>query len=467
MRVGSHGFEQNAETWWSATCEAIQKVLQRLTPRDQQRIVALSVVHQRETIVTTDARGQPLAPALLWRDDRAQEDVALAERKIGKIRLHSLTGKPGCTTPSLYKLMYLLRQRPELKDIAQVHDVHSFLSLQLTGRGVSSFPSADPSGMLDMRKKCWASSLIDLVGVEAHQLPELVEVGYLIGPLTESAVLLTGLPAHVLVYAGAGDAQAAGLGAGVTSPGQAFMELGTAVTCGVLSANYEVDDAFRTLYSAVPGYYCLETTLRGGMNTLRWLAESVLARKDRKECLRELCEQAEQVPAGSDGLLTIPYWAGVMNPYWDDRARGTWLGLDTRHKPPHFYRSILEGIAFEQRAYLEGIEAHLGTLKGEIVLLGGGSRNDLWCQILASVLGKTVIRSESADASALGGAMIAAVNHGLFPSYEAASFDMARRGDTFVPDQSSELYEQLFLNVYRGFYEEVRQRMLNLSALIN
>src|SRR5690606_574370 len=157
-----------------------------------------------------------------------------------------------------------------------------------TGRPISSLASADPSGLVDMRKKAWSRSLTQLVGVEPHQLPELVEVGYLIGNLTRDAAAQTGLPEHVLLYAGAGDGQLAGLGAGVVDKGHAFIDLGTAVSCGTIANKYEVDRAFRTLYAAMPGHYCLETTLRGGMHTLWWLAETLLGSSDRSRTIFEL-----------------------------------------------------------------------------------------------------------------------------------------------------------------------------------
>ncbi|MCH2110157.1 MAG: hypothetical protein MK135_12585, partial [Polyangiaceae bacterium] len=341
LAVGEHGFEQDALSWWTASKAALQLALQPLSLSQKQALVSLTILHQRETVVVTDAVGTPLAPAIMWKDDRCRQELKVAERRVGRVRLHTLSGKPVSTTPSLYKLMYLLKERPELRDVAHIHDVHSFLSLKLTGRAVASFPSADATGMLDMRKKTWADSLIDLIGTERHQLPELVEVGYLIGPLTPKALLETGLPNHLLIYAGSGDAQAAGLGAGIIEQGHAFAEIGTALTCGVHTETYEVDEAFRTLFAAIPGLYCCETTVRSGMSTLYWLVEKVLASEDRLPRMKELEEEALQLPAGSQGLVALPYWSGVMNPFWDETARGVFLGLNAEHSPAHLFRALL------------------------------------------------------------------------------------------------------------------------------
>lgn len=462
---GPDAYEQDAEDWWSALGLAIAEVKRDLSAEQEKQIGMLVVAHQRETIVLTDRAGTPLGPALLWMDSRCREDVNTATARLGAVRIHGLSGKPPCTTPSLYKLMYLFRMRPELRPIAFAHDVHSFLSLRLTGRAVSSFASADPSGLIDMRAKKWSTDLLSLVGLRPDQLPELVEPGYLIGPLTKRASTTLGLSEGTLVYAGAGDAQAAGLGAGITTPHRCFIEMATAVSAGVLTHSYQLSKAYRTLFSAVPGSYCLETTLRGGMQTLWWWLENQLGSKVRKETMLELEGRAASIPAGSDGLLALPYWAGVMSPHWDDDARGALLGLHVGHKPEHIYRAILEGLSFELRFHLEGIESTAGRLDKRVHVLGGGSRSNLWCQILADVLGLSVVRTESAEATALGAALLGLVAHGVHAHFEEAADEMTRTGAEFTPSEAQSGYDRVYRGAYRGLYGDLRGRLQVLAEM--
>ena len=464
-QVSEDGYEQNAHSWWTAFCDSTQAAMKDIPSERHHDVVSLCIAHQRETIVATDAAGAPLCPALLWMDNRCREDVAEAERKIGAVRLHAVSGKPACTTPSIYKLMYLFRTRPEFRDVAYIADVHSFLMYRLTGRSISSFASADPTGLVDMRKKAWSRSLTRMLGIDPHQLPELVESGYLVGPLTDRAIEQTGLPPQILVYAGAGDSQLSGLGAGVTQRGTGFIDLGTAISGGILVDSYEIDNAFRTLHSPIPGRYCLETSIRGGMITLWWLIDSLLGSKTRQKTMRELEAQARRVLPGADGLVTIPYWNGVMNPYWDDSARGAFIGLTPRHRPAHLYRSILEGLAMEQRLHLEGVKKAVGKTDQELILIGGGSRSDLWCQIFADVLGRPLHRSRAPDAAALGAAILGAVSHGSFPSFERATEQMCKLGARFEPGLNSSLYERLYRDVYRGLYLDISARMKELASI--
>jgi xylulokinase len=456
-------YEQDAENWWTALVQAVREACSKLDDAERGQIILAVIGHQRETVVLTDRRGVALTPAVLWLDARSEAEVREATQRIGAVRIHGLSGKQPNTSPSLYKLMHLQKRHPELADVACAHDIHSFLSLRLTGRAVSSFASADPWGLVDMRAKKWSLTLLALVGLEPHQLPELVEPGYLIGPLLGDRASELGLSPGVLLYAGSGDAQLAGLGAGVQKTQQCFVELGTQVTAGVLSANYEIGHAYRTLFSAISGVYCLETTLRGGMQTLWWWIESQLGKSERRPSLAELDEKCRAIAPGSDGLLALPYWAGAMSPFWDDRARGALLGLHPGHRPEHIYRAILEGIACELRLSIEAMEASVGRIEREVRIIGGGSRSDLWCQILADVLRRPIVRAEAADASALGAAILGAVAHGIYGSLEEAEDAMARFDSRFEPGPAEEVYEQLYRGAYRGLYQDIRARLHVLS----
>ena len=131
--------------------------------------------------------------------------------------------------------------------------------------------------------------------------------------------------------------------------------------------------------------------------------------------------EAASLPPGAGGLMLVPYWNTVMNPYWDPAASGLVMGWTTAHRRHHLYRAILEGIAFEHRLAMDGIAAATGVPLTEHVILGGGSRSPLWRQIIADVLGAPVLRARSADATNLGAGVLAAWAAGWFPDPVAAA----------------------------------------------
>jgi sugar (pentulose or hexulose) kinase len=451
-------WQQDAEGWWRALGEACRQLATHI---DARRVAAACVTNQRETFVVTDDAGRPLHPALVWMDHRCHAQVERAVQSLGEEHLHRLSGKPPCTTPSLYKLMFLLEEQPALA-AARVLDVHAFVAWRLTGRFATSLAAADPTGLVDMEARAWSRELAALAGIDVAQLPALVAPGDRLGVLTAGAAAHTALPAGVPLVAGAGDGQCAGLGAGIVAGGRAYLNLGTAIVSGVLSSDYRCDRAFRTLYGAAPGTFFLETDLHGGTFVVSWLFEKLLGRPLGD--LEALAAEAARLPPGADGLVLLPYWGGVMNPYWDDAASGAVIGWRGSHGPAHLYRAILEGIALEQRLHLEGVEEAVGRVD-ELVVMGGGSKSDLWCQILADVLERPIVRAGSSEATALGAGILAAVHGGLHPDVEAAARAMTRLGQRFEPGPARPFYQRLYDEVYRGLYLALRGRMKRLWQL--
>ena len=466
---GPDAWQQDAEQWWLAFCGSVRQLTRALGARVAQ-VRALAITHQRETFVLCDAAGVPLHPALTWMDARCAAAVAQAKATLGAERLHRLSGKPACTTPSLYKLIYLLAAHPELVPLRpRLLDVHGFLVWRATGRFATSLGSADPLGLVDMEGRDWSEPLCALAGLGRDALPELVPPGVELGRLRVAVAADLGLPPELPVVAGTGDGQAAALGAGLLGPGRAYLNLGTAVVSGVISPDYRCDRAYRTLYGAAPGTFLLESDLQGGTFTVSWLVDRWLRRAARADApsfealVAELEAEARTLEPGADGLVLVPYWNGVMDPYWDDGASGIVVGWTGSHGPAHLYRAILEGIACEQRLRLAGLES-AGARVQELVVVGGGSKSDLWCQILADVLDRPMLRASTAEATALGVGLLAAVAGGLHADLPAAVAAMTSTSARFAPGPDRDRYDRLYREIYRDLYPALRQPLQRLAA---
>lgn len=453
-------WEQDAGSYLHAVGAACRALAEHV---DVARVRGLSIANQRETIVVTDDEGAPLAPALTWMDDRCALEVAEVEAEHDAARLHAVTGKPPCTTPSLYKLRFLLRRlRPELAARApRVLDVHGFLAWRLTGERRTSLPAADPMGLVDLSTRRYDDQAMLAAGVSRAQLSELVEPGAPLGALTSAAAALTGLPAGTPVFAGAGDGQAAGLGAGIDAPGRAYLNLGTALVGGVLSPDARISRSYRTLFAATPGAYFLETDLKGGMFTVTWLKDRLFPGGLE---LESLARDAARLPPGSEGLMVLPYWSGVMNPHWDDLARGAVVGWKGHHTAAHLLRATLEGLAFEQRLAFDGVARDAGPI-AEVVLLGGGANSELLRGIFSDVLGRPLVCAGSPEATSLGAAMLAAVGAGAHPSFIDATRAMCSLGERASPGGAAPAYARLFHEVYEQLYPALRAPLRRLSEL--
>jgi xylulokinase len=226
-----------------------------------------------------------------------------------------------------------------------------------------------------------------------------------------------------------------------------------------------VDRGYRTLFGASPGSYFLEGDLKAGTFLVSWLLGTLLGlpAEGRDEALRRLDGEAGALGPGAGGLVLLPYWNGVMNPYWDDRATGALVGLRGDHGPAHLLRAAQEGIAMEVRLHLEGLE-QAGPVE-ELVAVGGGARSDQFCQVVADVTGRPVLRHGSAEATCLGAGVLAAAAVGLHPSLDAAVEGMVGRAERLEPGPSRGYYEGLFEGVYRGLYPALARAMAGLARL--
>ncbi len=288
--------EQSAESWWTSTVQAIRQAVSQV---DSGRLKALCIAHQRETFVPVDEQGQPLTNGILWMDERARELLPGLEQSFGREDFHRLTGKRLSVNLTIAKIAWLKEYQPDIfARTCKYLDVHSFLVHRLTGLYRTGWGCADPTGMFDMQNNCWAETLLGRVGIRPDQLPEVYPPGTIVGTVIASAAEACGLPAGLPVVAGIGDGQASGLGVNITSPGDAYLSLGTSVVSGTYSDQYVFNPAFRTMTGGIPGSYLLETVLLGGGYTLSWFMEKMAGQPGQDVAqLQDFYDQAASAAA--------------------------------------------------------------------------------------------------------------------------------------------------------------------------
>lgn len=457
--------EQNPEDWWKSTKNALSRAAQAV---DTRRIGAIGITHQRETFVCLDSEDQPIRPAILWLDSRAREQVD----RYGSADVHRITGKPPNPLPGFYKLLWLREHEPGVLDrTTRIVDVHAFLAHRMTGHWRTSWASADPLGLVDMESFDWSDELLDMVGLSRDQMCDVYSPGEVIGELTEAAADETGLPAGLPIVSGVGDGQSAGLGANITEPGRAYLNLGTAIASGTYSEGYSHGDEYRVLSGAIPRTYTLETLLPAGTYTISWFVEHFAGVDAEALDLGISTEQiletaAAQLDPGSGGLLAVPYWNNALMPYWDLNARGVVLGLTGAHGKQHVFRAILEGIAFEQRLMTEGAEKGLEKPVEHIFALGGGSRSSLWCQTIADIMQRPVSVVQEAESTCLGAGMLAAAACGIHEGIKEAAEAMSGTRVRFDPDEGRMATYARLYDVYKEIYPSLRPLFPKLAEAL-
>lgn len=444
--------EQNANWWWESTAKAVQEALCSV---DAASILAVGLTWQRESWVPLNAEGKPLRDAILWMDARGEEQVEQMRSEFGD-KFTAVTGKPLDVTPSIFKIMWLRQNEPDIwAETATILDVGGFLVRQLTSEFRTCSAGSDTMGLMDMRKRDWSPEFVGFAGLSVDQLPDLVEPGEFLGRLNSAGAAATGLLEGTPLIAGGGDGQCSAIGAGVLAPDIFGMSLGTGLSMNVHMLDYVYDRAFRTLIGCVPGTYLAEVNTRACSLIIQWfIREFGRVDKDLAMWMDVSVEdilnlRISKVPPGCDGLLTLPFWRGAMMPHNKPQVRGAVLGWSDYHTEAHFYRSILEGLAFEFRLKLEAIETALDQGCSAIHIAGGGAKSREWCQIISDIIQKPVKITTSPESTCLGAAMLAATAVGAFPSLSTAAQAMTAIREVITPlAQNRSLYNDIYTRVY-------------------
>jgi xylulokinase len=465
-------YEQDPVDWSTAMVTALRGVTRDVDP---SRIAAVAIANQRETFAPLDAEGRALRAGMVWLDERARGSLVdelagmLGTEADGTSRLHRICGKPVDVIPVHNRILWMARNEPELhRRTAMFADVHAYLVHTLTGRWATSWASADPLGLFDNEKKRWSPEILAAVGIDDRRLPAAEAPGRVLGRVTPAAAAETGLRVGTAVVAGGGDGQVAGLGCAALDEDTAYLNIGTALVSGVYGRDYRISKAWRTMGSPTGEGYYYESCLRGGTFTVGWFVEKVCGVDPHADpaIFSRLEAEAAAIPRGAEGLVLLPYWQGVMAPYWNADARGLWLGFSGAHGRAHMYRALMEGLALEQALSTDLVEAELGARISNYVAIGGGASSALWRQIFADATGRVVRSSSTVEATSLGAGMAAAVGAGWFETFEAAA--AAMRGEIVAetrPDPAGvEAYRRV-ASIYRELYPRLESLFGPLAVI--
>jgi xylulokinase len=439
--------EQDPALWWRATIAAVREALDRAGVAGDA-VVSVGLTGQMHGLVVLDATDRVLRPAILWNDQRTAAECDLIRQLVGRERLIAITGNdalPGFTAP---KLLWVKRNEPEVwSEVAHVLLPKDLVRLRLTGD--HAVDRADGAGtiLFELAQRDWSDEVVGTLGIDRAWLPRTFEGPEVTGTLGDDAAAATGLRPGTPVVAGGGDQAAAAVGVGSVEPGIASLSLGTS---GVVFATTEgptVEPRGRlhAFCHAVPGRWHLMGVMLSAAGSLRWFRDALAPGVG----FDELVAEAATAPAGSDGLLFLPYLTGERTPHPDPLARGAFVGLTVHHGRAHLTRAVLEGVAFGLRDSLELIRAVGLAPASEIRATGGGVRSALWRQVLADVLGATIVTTSTAEGAAQGAATLAAVGAGWFPTVESASRTMVRIRERTEPSPDA--------GSYAGAYERFRE----------
>ena len=456
--------EQDADYFWANLCKACCALWPQLDfPKSAIKAVALTT--QRATIINLDRDGKPLRPAIVWLDQRLEQD--LPSMGLWNILL-TLAGEKDAVRffRSEAEANWIKNKQPEIwNKTAKYLLLSGYLTYKLTGKYVDSVASQVGYLPFDFKRHEWAGRFDwkwRALPIKREQLPELVPAGSPLGAISAEAAQLTGIPEGLPLISAGADKACEVLASGCLTPDTGSLSYGSAATYN--STNVRYTEAIKNVPAypaAMPNAYNTETIVQRGYWMVNWfkrefgLREQRIATETGVEPESLFDDLLREAPPGAMGLLVQPYWSpGVRIPGPD--AKGAIIGFGDVHTRAHIYRAIIEGIAYALREGKERLEKRSGHSITTLKVSGGGSQSDEAMQITADIFGLTVERPHTYETSGLGAAINAAVGVGLYPDYQSALNHMTHEGDRFAPiEENVRIYDQLYKGVYLKMYDRL------------
>jgi len=455
--------EQDPQDWWEATIESIRRVLSR-SGVDPTEIAGLGLTGQMHGMVMLDEKGEVLRPCIMWNDQRTGPQCRWIMDTIGRERFLALTlnpALPGFTAP---KIIWTRENEPTVyARCAKVLLPKDYVRFRLTGEYATEVSDASGTALLNVTERTWSREVLEALDIPYEWMPRCVESPEITGRLTAEAAEATGLAANLPVVGGGGDQAAGGVGNGIVRTGLVSATLGTSGVVFVHATRPSRDPQGRlhTFCHAVPGeWHVMGVTLAAG-GSFRWLrdtlgqAEKTVGALSGVDPYEILTKEAEGAPAGSEGLIYLPYLSGERTPYPDPNARGTFFGLTLRHDKRHMIRAVLEGVAYSLRDSLE-LFRELDIPIQQVRASGGGARSLVWRQILADIFGTELVTINVSDGAPFGAALLAGVGTGVYSSVPEACEATIRIESHIEPIAANQpLYDE-FYGVYHSLYAALK-----------
>ena len=443
--------QQDPEDWKKAVLEGVPELLRGF---DASQVAGIGAGGQMHGLVVLDKEDNVIRPAILWNDGRTAKQVDYLNNEIGKEKLSQLTANiafAGFTAP---KILWMRENEPDLfARIAKIMLPKDYINYVLTGVHCTDYSDASGMLLLNVEHKGWSKEMLDICGISEGQMPQLFESYEKVGTLKPTIAKDLGLPETVAVCAGAGDHAAAAVGTGTVGEGACNISLGTSGTVFISSERFGVDpnNALHA-FAHADGHYHLMGCMLSAASCNKWLMEDIFHTSDYAE------EQTDITPdkLGSNHVYFLPYLMGERSPINDTNARGAFTGLTMDTSRSDLTQAVLEGVAFAIRDSFEVAKA-LGIHINRSKICGGGAKSPLWKTIMANVLNIELEVPESEQGPGMGGAILAMVACGLYPTVADACDQLVHTAETVTPNpELSARYErryQKFKQIYPAMKE--------------
>ncbi|WP_105614285.1 xylulokinase [Vallitalea okinawensis] len=458
---GEHGeVEQDCNDWWIAIMEGIKEMLET-SDIDAKQIKGIGVDGISWACIPVDQEGKVLCKTMIWLDRRATKEAEWMKKTVGEEALIALSGNPVDACYMTPKMLWLKENKPEV--YSKTHKFlqsNSYIVYQLTGVMSQDYSQGYAYHFFDISKGQLDKDIARQLGISIELIPPFYHSHEVVGHVTKKAAFLTGLAVGTPVVAGGLDAACCTLGAGVIHVGQTQEQGGQAGGMSICLDQPVIHPKLILGYHVVPNHWLLQGGTTGGGGTLNWFnrelgyKEEALAKDEDTNPFVIMSQEAGEIPAGSDGVLFLPYMKGERSPLWNGDAKGVYYGLGYDKTRSHMIRSTMEGVAYSLKHNLDTAK-EVNVYTKTLTSVGGSSNSLVWTQIKSDVTGKRIEVPYSDHATTLGAAILAGVGTGVYKDFQEAVKTTVKVLRVHEPNDDH-------VKTYRESYEEY----LKLSCLM-
>ena len=446
-RPGYH--EQDPEQIRDAFIASIKGIIEKIGSPP----LAISLSSAMHSLIPVDESCTPLAPMITWADNRSAEIAKSLRASQQGISIYKATGTPLHAMSPLCKIIWIRENDPEL-----FNSTHKFISIKeyiwhkLFNEFTLDQSNASCTGLFNIEQLKWHQDALELAGITDQSLSNVVATDHV---KKYNGSELDFLSPNTPFIIGASDGCLANLGSMADKPGIAAITIGTSGAVRVASSKPLPNEGSMTFsYILNKETYICGGPINNGGIALQWWLKNIKPEPADSD-YEQLFQQIGSVPAGSSGLLFLPYLTGERAPIWDSESCGTFFGVKLQHTQAHFSRAVLEGICYALKDVLDAVQQNSVPIT-QINVSGGIVRSDLWVQTLADITGKKLVIVQSDDASAIGAAFMALKSISAISEYPTSNFEGLK---TFEPDQANvAAYAEQFV-IYKQLYADLKETM--------
>ncbi|MEO8764332.1 MAG: gluconokinase [Ginsengibacter sp.] len=452
--------EQDPEVIWQAFVHCINEIVTKIRPG----AIAISFSAAMHSILAMDNTNTAITPLITWADTRSEKIAESIRNSSDGERIYTLTGMPIHSMSPLCKIKWIKENAPEtFNNTSKFISIKEFIWHRLFNAYQVDYSIAAATGLFNIMTFEWNEASLQLCGIAESHLSEIVPTDFIrksIDPITASTL---NVPADTIFCIGSSDGCLANIGSYSMQHGVAALTIGTSgavritgnkpvVNYGAMIFNYPIDK--KTFISG--------GAINNGGSVLKWVFQTLLNKKDPVNAdYDDLFKIIETIPAGSRGLLFLPYLYGERSPVWDERASGIFFGIKSYHTNAHFLRAALEGICFTLKNILEVIEVSAVAVS-HLNVSGGFVHSKIWTQMLADICGKKLFLQQTEDASSVGAALLYMKAINIFNDYSHLHADI---NVTIVPCGTDHALYEKYYRVFKSLYKPLRDSMHELAAI--